>query len=207
MAQTRTAQAKTVQPETIEVQAPDGRIHGVTVIFDFGMGAESLRGKTSGNYSQSDVVDGYGMRTNEELDNDNVRVHQINTRRAPARSEQERLDETPANFLPLILSCDWHETTRIHNISTVEYCGAQYLAAAQAIAFALSEWGRCYVWGHRVSRPIAVSGDRPFIKIKPFALNGPHADEYLLRLDALGTSIGHAIGGHLLEKKMGRVMK
>ncbi len=59
------------------------------------------------------------------------------------------------------------------------------------------------MWGHKVSRPVAVQGERNFIRVKPFALNGPHADEYLRRLDKLGEDVGRAIGGYLTDKGEG----
>ncbi len=174
-------------------------ISGVTVIFDFGM---MNRGLSSGSYTQADIVDGYGQKLNEELDFEDVRTHYIDTRKPPARSEADRLAETPTNFLPLFLSCDWHTRKRDVNSSAVEFCG-DYYKIADALCFALAEWGRAYVFGHRVLRPVAVEGERGFIRVKPFALNGPHADEYVKRLDKLGEDLGRAIGGYLRERKEG----
>jgi hypothetical protein len=151
-------------------------------------------------------VDLYGPRLLEELENENVRCAHINTRKKPDLTEDERLREVPTNYLPLIISCDWHETSRIHNASVIEYSGKGYRKIANDIALSLSDWGRCYVWGHRVISPIFVKSEKSYVKIKPFALNGPHADEYLLRLDALGISIGRAVGGYLLEKRSGRTI-
>lgn len=173
--------------------APKKNISGVSVIFDWGAGE---RGHSAGLYSQADVVDGYGYRLSEELEYESVRLHPVDTRRSPARNEGERLSEVPANFVPLFLSCDWHARERQFNSSSVEFCG-DYFKLADALCFAMAEWGRCYVFGHRVLRPVAVEGEGGFIRIKPFALNGPHADEYLKRLDKLGEDIGRAIGEYL----------
>lgn len=153
--------------------------------------------------SQADVVDIYGKRLNEELDYENVRTKFIDTRRAPARTVDERLAEVPQNYIPIFLSCDWHARGREHNASVVEFSGEQYYRMAESICFSLSEWGRCYVWGHRVSRPVATEGKTDYIRVKPFALNGPHADEYLKRLDKLGEDMGRAIGEYLADRGQG----
>lgn len=168
-------------------------ISGVSVVFDWGA---HTRGLSAGLYSQADVVDGYGHRLIEELEYENVRTQHVDTRRSPFRTEEERFDEVPANFVPLFLSCDWHTRKRDVNSSSVEFCG-DYYKLADALCFALAEWGRCYVFGHRVLRPVAVEGPKPFIRVKPFALNGPHADEYLLRMDKLGEDLGRAVSGYL----------
>jgi hypothetical protein len=170
------------------------QISGISVIFDFGL---DQRGESVGLYSQADVVDLYGYRLNEELEYENVRTYYIDTRRKPARTFEERLQEVPANFVPVILSADWHERERLHNASIVEFCGNDLYPIATRICEALTEWGNCYVWGHKVSRAVAVAGDRPFIRVSPFAVNGPHVDEYMSRLDKLGEDIGRAIGGYL----------
>lgn len=174
-------------------------ISGVSLIFDWG---SSDRGRYSGGYSQADVVDGYGPRMMDELDYENIRTHHINTRKPPALTEGQRIAEVPANFVPVILSCDWHVKKRDANSSSVEFSGDFY-KLADSICFSLAEWGRAYVFGHRVLKPIEVENDKPFIRIKPFALNGPHANEYMLRLDKLGEDLGRAIGGYLAEIRQG----
>lgn len=179
--------------EAPAIQKPRN-ISGVSIIFDWGA---YDRGASSEKFSQADVVDGYGLRLNDELEYENVRTYYIDTRRAPLRSEEERLAEAPANFIPIFLSCDWHKGDRITNSSSVEFCGPEYYKLADALCFSLAEWGRAYVFGHRVQRPIAVEGTRPFIRVKPFALNGPHAEEYMLRMDKLGEDLGRAIGEYL----------
>ena len=168
-------------------------ISGISIIFDWGA---LDRGRCAGHYSQADIVDGYGHRLNDELEYESVRTHYIDTRRAPTRTEAERLAEVPANFVPIFLSCDWHQRKRDVNSSSVEFSGGLY-KLADALCFSLAEWGRAYVFGHRVLKPIEVESDKPFVRVKPFALNGPHASEYVLRLDKLGEDLGRAIGGYL----------
>lgn len=168
-------------------------ISGISLIYDWGA---HQRGESAGLQSQADVVDGYGARLQEELEYENVRTHHVDTRRAPFRTEEQRMAEVPANFVPVFLSCDWHVKDRSVNSSSVEFSG-DYYKLADALCFAMAEWGRCYVFGHRVLRPVAVEAERGFVRVKPFALNGPHADEYVRRLDKLGEDLGRAIGEYL----------
>lgn len=175
-------------------------ISGVSVIFDWG---PQDRGLSAETYNQADVVDAYGLRLNEELDCENVRTHYIDTRRPPLRTDDERLMDVPDNYVPLYLSCGWHDREKVVNSSVIEYAG-DYFKLADSIRFALAEWGRCYVFGHRVLRPVALAGcKRGFIRIKPFALNGPHAHEYVRRLDKLGEDLGRAIGEYMRENRVG----
>lgn len=181
-----------------QVLVPLKNITGISVIFDWGMGD---RGKSSGMYSQADIVDLYGYRVNEELEYENVRTHYIDTRRGKTRTDFERFAEIPAGYLPVILSVDWHERERQHNASLVEYHGDLY-PFSKRLCEAMADWGRNYVWGHRVSnpvvaQPVAGAEDFPFIRIKPFAPNGPHFGEYIRRMDKLGEELGRAIGGYL----------
>jgi hypothetical protein len=170
-------------------------ITGISVIFDWD---SSSRGNSSGPFSQADIVDFYGIKLNEELEYENVRTHYVDTRRPPSRTDADRLKEVPDSFVPLFLSCDWYpRDDRKSNASIVEFCGPEHYKLADALCFALAEWGRCYVFGHRVLRPVAVEGERGFVRVKPFSLNGPHADEYMQRLDKLGEDLGRAIGGFL----------
>lgn len=185
--------------------AKDPAIAGVSVILDFGPGHITRRGETHGHYSQSDVIDEYGRSLIDEMENEAVRLHMPDTRRPPGLTETQRFMESPGNYLPLIVSSDWFAKPRMHNSSTVEYRGEQYFKLCKLICEGLSEWGRCYVWGHRVSQPVPVEGAYDFIRIKPFAINGPHADEYLKRLDQLGVSVARSIGSYLLERNMGRI--
>lgn len=165
---------------------------GISVIYDWNA---QKRGDSSGMFSLADVVDAYGARMSEELEYENVRTQPV-----------KRVEDMPAGFVPIYLSCDWHERPRTLNSSVVEFSGQHLYKLADALCFALSEWGKCYVWGHRVSRPVAVpreTANVDFIRVKPFALNGPHAEEYLRRLDKLGEDLGRAIGEYLANRGEG----
>ena len=185
---------------------PKEHVSGVTVIFDFGHGHMDRRGKSSGNYSQSDVVDEYGRCAVDEMEADNVRLFHVETRKPPGCREDLRIKLGPETFIPLVFSCDYTDSARaLHNMSVVEYQGAHYLDLATRLCEGMTEWGRCYVWGHRVAKPVQVTGDgRDFIRIKPFALNGPHEADYLRRLNQLGQSVGRAVGQYLIDRREGR---
>ncbi len=191
-----------VVPKTAETPslANPPPISGISVVFDWG-GAD--RGQTTGMFNQADMVDVYGARLCDELDFENVRAEIVNTRKARAKNEAQRFSEVTAGYIPVFLSCDWHKHDRKVNSSTVEFSGERLYKLADALCFSLSEWGNCTVWGHRVLRPIAVDHDREFIRIKPFALNGPNADEYMKRLDKLGQDLGRTIGEYLLSIRQG----
>lgn len=169
------------------------RISGVTVVFDWGL---RERGESTGLSSQADVVDVYGARLNEELEYENIRTHFL--------KDKKLVDDAPAGFLPVYVSSDWYTGRgKQHNASIVEFYGDGLYRLAERLCEALSDWGKAYVYGHKVSLPIAVASDKPFIRIKPFALNGPNADEYMKRLDKLGEDLGRAIGGYLAAKGEG----
>lgn len=184
----------------LNTPTPSKNISGISVVFDWDA---RDRGEAHGYHSQADIVDAYGQRLNEELEYENVRIYPIDSRRAPARDGAAKTADIPAGFVPVFLSCDWHKNPRTTNSSTVEFSGAHLYRLADALCFALSEWGNCTVFGHRTMRPIAVEGDPHFIRIKPFALNGPHAADYVKRLDKLGEDLGRAIGGYLKNRGEG----
>lgn len=180
-----------IAPKT-ETPAPK-IISGISVIFDWGPD----RGESFGAYSQADIVDVYGARLNDELEYEDARVAPVDTRKRLLLSDAQRLDEVPAGFVPVFLSCDWHARRRDVNSSSVEFCGEHLYKLADALCFALAEWGRGRVYGHRVLRPVAVEGPRDFVRVKPFALNGPSAGDYVLGLEKLGEDLGRAIGEFL----------
>lgn len=193
----------TMQKTTARAEQVKKPLSGVTVILDFGHGSNDRRGKFSGNYSQSDVVDEYGRRAIDELETDNVRLFHVETRKSPGCPEDSRTRLGPATFVPIIFSCSFSERPALHNMSLVEFSGP-YLELATRLSEGLTEWGRCYVWGHKVRRPVQVDADHGFIRVSPFMLNGPHEQEYLARLDKLGQGVGRAIAQYLIDKSEGR---
>lgn len=136
----------------------------------------------------------YSPRLLEELEYENVNV-ETGSAKYPLRE-----GEQTAGFIPLILSSDTHLTERDANSSVVEYSGLNGLV--DAICFSLSEWGKCSGYGHKVYKS-EVKGAEPHVRVRPFAENGPHADAYQRRLDALAIELGRAVGGYLATKKQG----
>ncbi len=175
---------------------------GISVVPDWGLGHPEPRGHTVAGYSQSDVVDAYAATLNEELENENVRSLPVNTRRAPALAPLERFGAIGSGYVAILCSCDFYTRDRTTNTSVVEFSGAHLSQLAQRISEALSEWGRCSSFEHRGSHPVGLNERQSFIRIKPFALNGPNADVYLRRLDALGIAVGRAIGDYFDEKNL-----
>lgn len=177
---------------------PIPNITGIAVAFDWD---HKHRGHSVGLHSQGDVVDLYGYRAHEELEESDVRTYFVDRRRVTIA---EGFRDMPAGFVPLFLSCDWITgKMRQNNASIVEFSHPDLYRMAERLCESLGEWGRAYVYGHRVMKPLVVNGERPFVRIKPFSLNGPHADEYLKRLDKLGEEIGRAIGGYLKDRGEG----
>jgi hypothetical protein len=190
-------------PEITQIK----NITGISLIFDWGM---QDRGLTANMQNQADIVDLYGYRMNEELEYENVRTYYVDTRRLGMETERKRLEAVPSGYVPVVLSLDWHAVPRQHNASVVEFSGDLYKVAAR-LCESLGDWGKNYVWGHRVSKPVALEM-RPvpghgmegaFIRIKPFALNGPHAAEYIKRVDKLGEELGRALGEFLRGRGQG----
>lgn len=177
-------------------------ISGISVIPDWGMGHPEPRGNTHGAYSQSDVVDAYVATLSEELDSETVRIAPVNTRVLPGIPPGQRVKEAAGGHVPLICSCDFYLRERPTNGSLVEYSGSHLKQLAYRISESLWEWGRCSAFDHRGSEAVAINESDALIRIKPFALNGPNADDYLLRLDQLGVAIGRAIGDYFGERNL-----
>lgn len=177
------------------------KISGIAIVFDWD---HRDRGNSGPLGTQADVVEAYGQRLIEELEFENVRCHIVDTRKGDSKSDIQKMHDIPDGFVPIFVSCGWHDKPRPYNASIVEFSGPHY-KFAERIADSLSEWGRCYVFGHKVSRPIAVEecAKKSFIRIKPISLNGPHADEYIRRMDSLGETIGRAIGEFLSARGEG----
>ena len=183
----RLATPATPKPFTLKEESK--RISGISILYDFPDG-----GKICGLYSQRDVIDLYGYKVNEELEYENVRCEYIETRERERKDMAHYLAKVPNDYLAIILSCGWDESDKIeYNYSRIEYAG-NHVTFSRRFAESLYDWGKAYVFEHKVSDPNCVIYDVDYIRIKPFALNGLYAGEYLKRLDKLGEDIGRAIG-------------
>lgn len=184
--------AKKKKTSVVEVQEPitDTKlISGISILYDFPDG-----GKSCGLYSQRDVIDLYGYKVNEELEYENVRSEYIETRERNRKDMAHYLAKVPNDYLAIVLSCGWDESEKTNfNTSKIEYAG-QHVLFCRRFAERLYDWGKAYVFEHKVSDPTSVIYNVDYIRIKPFALNGIYAGEYLKRLDKLGEDIGRAIG-------------
>ena len=165
-------------------------ISGISLIFEM---TDRDRGEAFGGCDQADVIDRYGSRVVEELEYENVRT----------QGKVKTVSDVIPGFVALLMSCDWHTNLRRNNVSTVEFCGDGLYQMSMRFCEALADWGRVCAYGHQVSKPIAVAGDHAFIRIKPFALNGPRSEDYVKRLDQLGVDLGRAVGGYLASRGEG----
>lgn len=190
-----------IQPQEARVPIPP--LTGIAMILDWGAGAPDTCGQSSGAYSQADVVDSYSVRLAEELDAESVRLEIVNPRRGPAVPVGRRVEDAMAGHLALICSCDFYTRDRSTNSSIVEFSGDHLRPLAQRLNAAMSEWGKCSAFTHRGSL-VAVNEPGHFIRIKPFALNGPSARDYLIRMDQLAVAVGRTIGEYFAEKNLQR---
>lgn len=98
------------------------------------------------------------------------------------------------------------------NISKIRMFGAtaQSLLLATRLAETISHWGRTYVaHEHRQCRPVvATQGEISAVGtgglyIEPFAMNGPRAVDYAVRLEELGRDIGRCVADYVASGCLG----
>lgn len=165
-------------------------VSGFAVLFDFG--AEP--GKSCGIYSQANVVHTYGHVVYESLLDHDVMTEFIETRKRPHKEISEYLKEVPEYMVSLVISCGWERSDKMmRNVSRV-HCSPDCVKLSKRLCESLYDWGKSYVFNHVVSDPVVIPDTKKTIILKPFALNGENAHEYLTRLDTLGKDIGRTIG-------------
>jgi hypothetical protein len=186
------------------------RIHSVLIVPDLGhCGAGRYdRGRSIGRFAELDAIDGYVEAFAEELDNDGVRVATLPTRSNPGVPLEHRAGRVEANQLVIHCCAGWGDfgdkTHTVKNITRVHYGSGGARELAEEISEAASEWGQCYVFGHRTANPdnrkadplLSVKGALG-IRIEPFLLDGPDADTYLAHLHRLGVALGRAVSSYL----------
>jgi hypothetical protein len=158
------------------------------------------RGASVDAISESDVVDIYLGPLAEYLDECNVRYEILPTRKHPGVPESARLVLEHPNTVQIDLRCGftrWDGDRRKHNESTVYYAGAWVKPLAARICEGLGEWGRCTSFGHREGAPREFEGPAGALRILPFCLNGPDAQQYLSRLAVLGKELALSIVDYL----------
>lgn len=158
------------------------------------------RGATVDAIAEVDVVDLYLGPLYDYLEECNVRVEILPTRKTPGVSEDARLLLEYPGTVQIDLRCGltrWDGEKRKHNESIVFYSGRHVRRMADRIAEGLGEWGRCSSFGHREGDAREFDAAPGSIRILPFCLNGPDAQAYLSRLDALGKELGYAVVQYL----------
>lgn len=165
------------------------------------------RGHSIGRLSQLDVIDGYYPTVLDELEASRIRTEVMPTRRPPGVRHDQRHVEVALGSCVVELRCGWlGRTTKGGNCSRVLYGKGTPFALAESLQDAVAEWGRCYVYGHRGQAPVEV--DDPLLTrpgtvgfaVEPFALDGPDAGLYAVRLATLGRTIGRIIASFARER-------
>lgn len=171
-------------------------------------------GRCIGRYSELDVIDGYVSSLVDELENDGIRYQVLPTRQRPGIRAGERFLHVEQFTLVLHLCAGWAEgDAPAKNASSVFFGGGTGGARdlAEALSDAMGDWGQCYVFGHRTTKPGRLKTDTLLgvpdtiaARVEPFALNGADVEEYMRRLPALGEALGRAVSGFLMSRGQAR---
>lgn len=186
------------------------RIHSVLIVPDLGHGGPSCydRGRSIGRFAELDVIDGYVPALAEELDHDGVRVEVMPTRSSPGVPHATRAGRVEPNQLVIHCCSGWGELADkpqvVKNITRVFFGETGSKELAEEVSEAASEWGQCFVFGHRTANPHGRKADPVIhvkgsvgIRLEPFMLDGPDANTYLAQLPRLGVAVGRAISNYL----------
>lgn len=191
------------------------RVHSVLIVPGYGH-SDSFggydRGQVVGRYCELDVVDGYLEPLCDELDSDGVRFEVMDTRSRPGVPAGKRAAKIEGHRLVLHLCAGFDkDPPQAKNLSRVFYRNTGSKDIAEEIAESVSEWGQCFVFGHRTANPSQQSEDPLLdvpntlaVRIEPFILNGPDADEYMRRLPQLGICLARAVAGYLMTRNQAR---
>jgi hypothetical protein len=177
------------------------KIHDILLVPSegrFGPGSYS-RGVSLPQIAEVEVVDIYMKYIIDELDGHGVRHKVCPTRAGDGLPEADR--GKGASPYTLILHCAVGDIS-VHqgqttNISRVVYSGVGK-SCAEEMSDCLAEWGGLYVHSHKranpqVAKDMVAPAECLTMRLEPFALNGPHAGEYLQRLAVLGRDIGRLL--------------
>jgi hypothetical protein len=189
-------------------------VHSVLVVPGLGHLGDGLRdrGRSIGRYAELDVVEGYATTLVEELEESGVRVETLATHTKPGWPYAKRATLVEANRLVLHLCAGFDDAPpESRNISRTFFGSPQAKDAAEEISESIAEWGQCFVYGHKTANPSDKTED-PVVKvpgtlgirIEPFVLNGPNADEYMRRLPQLGVCIARAVSGYLFSRSQAK---
>lgn len=158
------------------------------------------RGHAVPSIAEVDIVDICLRSVVDIFEEYGVRYSVLPTRSQPGVKTSERGRHCDPHTLLVDLSIAWFARPRTTNESFVCFHDRHGESVAQIVCDALSDWGNCSAFGHRVCVP-KLSEKHPAIvhegclgvHIEPFAINGPRGAEYLPRLNELGRDLGHAL--------------
>lgn len=171
------------------------------------------RGHCLGNMAEIDIVDHYVRAISDALDESSVRHRIMDVRRPPGKPEHLRHEGILPGTLVLDCRVGWSDKAPSkgpkNNSSHVYYMRDHLRTLAVTIAEAIGHWGQIYAnHGHRGCRP--ETDDHPLlatvtggIRIEPFMLNAPMAEQYVLHLEQLGRDIGRSIGDFMIAQSLG----
>jgi len=157
------------------------------------------RGYVVDTTSEVDVVDSYSRTLMETLEEYGVNFDVMSTRTAPGTMQSRRHLEISKNSLAIELSVGYFETNIKRNRSDVFYYNDESKKLADMLADTLGDWGRNSSFGHsrgspkKLKTPILSVEGAMAVKVAPFAINGPHYEDYLPTAASLGHSLGMAL--------------
>lgn len=146
-------------------------------------------GLVFGRFSEGEAVHGYMESLYEHLEEDRI----------PVRYHHD-LEPFQPNSLILYCQIGFERILSKSkcNAASVSYIGSHSQGLAALLCEALADWGRSYVdFHHKTANPkeeskIVHEGSFGVV-IKPFRLNGPNIEEYMLSLDQLGKTIAYSV--------------
>lgn len=169
------------------------------------------RGESIGKFSQLDIIEKYQEALEDELESQRINFSVMNVGPTQKIHETLRYKLIDVNVLVLHLACGWFDTSdRTLNQSSVFYSTTGSGQFAEELSESLHDWGHCIVHGHRSANPKTVPGKQHkflsikntvAVKIEPFALNGPNAEEYMKNLEGLGRDIGVSVANYAKIKE------
>ncbi len=194
------------------------RVHEILIypgLGHYGCGVYN-RGNAVGSLVEVDLIDTYVQAMADELDNSAIRHRIATTRRAPGIPTAERAEGIFPHTLVVHCRMGWNEAKKVkaaHNISQVYY-GPESAPLARQIAEVVGHWGGLYVFGHKTAQAISDDEDELLavpntwgIRLEPFQLNAPKAEEYAMRLGQLGRDVGRFLADWSREKDHNAAIK
>jgi len=154
-------------------------------------------GHSIGRECELRVVDRYLASMEEVLGEYGLPFEVLDTRTKPGFKTSDRPSQIPPNCIVIDIGVGWFSGSRVRNASSVFYSTKESVKLADLVAQNLCEWGRCANFEHSSGSPkhkdIPNLKGQIGVRIEPFAINGPRADDYFKRLGNLGIDIASAV--------------